>query len=140
MSATAPAPARATEVLPRPRLRLVSPGAAYEIRVLIVDGQALVRAAFRLLLESEAGISVVAEASTADEAVDTAARIRPDVVLIDAALDGCLEATREIAGLPHPRVPDTAGSSVAAARPAASRMRRGRLCTAYEGCSRPDIP
>ena len=92
----------------RPRLRLVGraevPEATSEIRVLVADDQALVRAAFRMLLETESGISVIAEASSADEAVESAARTHPDVVLIDAALDGSIEATREIARLPRARV------------------------------------
>ena len=102
----APAPVTALPV--RPRLRLVGraevPEATCEIRVLIADQQALVRAAFRLLLETESGISVIAEAATADEAIATAERTRPDVVLIDAALHGSMEATREIARLPRARV------------------------------------
>jgi DNA-binding NarL/FixJ family response regulator len=102
------APAPITGLPAPPRLRLVgraeAPEAACEIRVLIADGHALVRAAFKMLLETESGISVVAEASTAEEAVDTAAGTRPDVVLIDAALNGCIEATGEIARLAHARV------------------------------------
>lgn len=108
MSSTLLAPAPVTALPARPRLRLVGraevPEATYEIRVLIADQQALVRAAFRLLLETESGISVIAEAATADEAVVTADSTRPDVVLIDAALPGSIEATREIARLPRARV------------------------------------
>jgi DNA-binding NarL/FixJ family response regulator len=80
------------------------PEATHEIRVLIADDQALVRAAFRMLLEIESGISVVAEASTAARAVATAGRTQPDVVLIDAALQGSIEATRQIAQRTRARV------------------------------------
>jgi DNA-binding NarL/FixJ family response regulator len=70
-------------------------GAAAPVRVLIADGQALVRAGFRALLESRGRISVVGEASTGEEAVAEACRLRPDVVLLDATLPGlnCVEAT-----------------------------------------------
>ena len=67
-------------------------------RLLVADDQALVRAGFRLLLEGEDGLDVVAEASTGREAVAKAARFRPDLVLMDVRmpeLDG-IEATRRI--------------------------------------------
>jgi DNA-binding NarL/FixJ family response regulator len=74
--------------------------------VLIAGGEALVRAAFRMLLETEAGISVTGEASTGEEAVAMARRTQPDVVLMDASLPGldCIEATRQIARMPRARV------------------------------------
>jgi DNA-binding NarL/FixJ family response regulator len=68
------------------------------IGVLVVDDQSMVRAGFRMLLGGEAGIDVVAEASNGREAVDKAARFKPNVVLMDIRmpeLDG-LQATREI--------------------------------------------
>jgi DNA-binding NarL/FixJ family response regulator len=68
------------------------------IRVLIADDQSLVRAGFRLVLENDAGIEVVGEASNGHQAVDSAARLRPDVVLMDIRmpeLDG-IAATRRI--------------------------------------------
>jgi DNA-binding NarL/FixJ family response regulator len=68
------------------------------IRVLIVDDQSLVRAGFRLVLENEPDIEVVGEASNGHEAVHSAARLEPDVILMDIRmpeLDG-IAATRQI--------------------------------------------
>lgn len=114
MTATVIAPsAFTTGAASPPRLRLVGttdrfegPAAASEIRVLIAGGQALVRAAFRMLLETETGISVTGEASTGEEAVAIAQRNQPDVVLMDGNLPGLdsIEATRQIARLPRARV------------------------------------
>ena len=65
------------------------------VRVLIADGQALVRAGFRVLIEGDERIKVVGEAATGEEAVALTCRLRPDVVLIDARLPGldCVKAT-----------------------------------------------
>lgn len=68
------------------------------IGVLVADDQSMVRAGFRMLLAGEDDIDVVAEAGNGREAVEKAARFRPNVVLMDIRmpeLDG-LQATREI--------------------------------------------
>jgi DNA-binding NarL/FixJ family response regulator len=68
------------------------------LRLLIADGQGLVRAGLRALLEQQPGLRVVADAATGDEAVAATARMRPDVVLMDLDLPaaGGVPATRRI--------------------------------------------
>jgi DNA-binding NarL/FixJ family response regulator len=77
------------------------------IRVVVADDQALVRAGFRVLIDSEPDLEVVGEASNGTEAVAMARRERPDVVLMDIRMpemDG-LEATRVL--LADERLVDT---------------------------------
>jgi DNA-binding NarL/FixJ family response regulator len=58
------------------------------IRLLVVDDHPVVREGLVAVLEDEADFQVVGAAATADEAVALAARLRPDVVLLDLELDG----------------------------------------------------
>ncbi|MFE9289631.1 response regulator [Streptomyces olivaceus] len=72
------------------------------IRVLLADDQALLRATFRILIDSDPGMSVVAEAADGREATDLALVHVPDVVLMDLRMpdtDG-LTATADICSLP----------------------------------------
>jgi DNA-binding NarL/FixJ family response regulator len=67
-------------------------------RVLLADDQALLRATFRLLIDSAPDLAVIGEAANGAEAVDLARQVRPDVVLMDIRmpdLDG-IQATRAI--------------------------------------------
>jgi len=68
------------------------------ITVLLVDDHVLVRRGFRRLLEDDAGITVVGEASSAAEAVALNQKHSPDVILMDYALAGVngIAAMREI--------------------------------------------
>jgi DNA-binding NarL/FixJ family response regulator len=70
------------------------------IRVLVADDQAMVREGFSVLLGAQPDIVVVGEAVNGQDAIDKAAELRPDVVLMDVrmpVLNG-LEATRLIVG------------------------------------------
>ncbi|CAQ02370.1 response regulator [Clavibacter sepedonicus] len=70
------------------------------IRVVLVDDQSIVRAGFRVVLETAGGIEVVGEASGGREAVELVRRLAPDVVVMDVRMPGGdgIEATRAITG------------------------------------------
>jgi DNA-binding NarL/FixJ family response regulator len=70
------------------------------VRVLIADDQDDIRGAFRIILNAQPDMAVVAEAADGIAAVEQARHIRPDVLLVDIRmprLDG-LEVTRMLAG------------------------------------------
>jgi DNA-binding NarL/FixJ family response regulator len=76
------------------------------IRVLVCDDQALVRTGYVTIFSAQPDMEVVGEAENGHEAVQTARRLRPDVVVMDIRmplLDG-IQATRQLAG------PDTEGA------------------------------
>jgi DNA-binding NarL/FixJ family response regulator len=74
------------------------------LRVMLVEDHALVRAAIRRTL-SVPGLEVVAEAGSAEEALDMVREAAPDVILVDIELPGMsgVALVRELA----PRLPDT---------------------------------
>jgi len=77
------------------------------VRLLLCDDHAVVRAGLRALLSSADGIEVVGEAGSGEEALAMAARVRPDVVLMDLQLgDGMdgVTATRNLTAGAGPRV------------------------------------
>jgi DNA-binding NarL/FixJ family response regulator len=70
------------------------------IRVLIADDQEMVRAGFRMILETQEDIEVVADVADGVSAVTKARELRPDVCLLDIRMPGLdgLEVTRALAG------------------------------------------
>jgi DNA-binding NarL/FixJ family response regulator len=69
-----------------------------KLKVLLVDDHALVRRGFRRMLEDEPSFEVVGEASDGLEAVESAEKLRPDVIVMDCALPQIngIEASRRI--------------------------------------------
>jgi DNA-binding NarL/FixJ family response regulator len=68
------------------------------VRILVVDDQELLRTAFRALIDAEDDMQVVGEARDGAEAVELAARARPDVVVMDVRMPvmNGIEATQQI--------------------------------------------
>ena len=76
-------------------------------RILLADDHAVVRQGFKMILGAQADMEIVGEAANGREAVELAAQLNPDIVVMDVAmpeLNG-IEATRRlIAANPHIRV------------------------------------
>ena len=90
------------------RRRGADRGSSVTTKVLVVDDEALLRTAFTSLIEAEEDLRVVGEAADGKQAVELAARLSPDVVVMDVRMPGMdgIEATRRItaAGANAPRV------------------------------------
>ncbi|GLY05679.1 MULTISPECIES: response regulator transcription factor [Actinoplanes] len=77
------------------------------IRVLLVDDQQLIRAGLRMLCDAEPGMQVVGEAGDGRAAVELAARLTPDVIVMDLRMpgvDGITATSRILAARPSARV------------------------------------
>ncbi len=68
------------------------------IKIILVDDHAVVRAGYKILLKSIDSINIIAETGTGEEAVNLAAELSPDVVVMDISLPGMngIEAIRRI--------------------------------------------
>ncbi|SCG37320.1 response regulator [Micromonospora humi] len=77
------------------------------IRVLLVDDQHLIRAGLRMLCDAQPDLEVVGEADNGRDAVTLAARLRPDVVVMDLRMpgvDGISATSRILADRPATRI------------------------------------
>src|SRR5690606_30805328 len=99
-----------------------APGAG--VRVILADDQALLRGAFRTLLDSADDITVVGEAGDGREAVALARRLRPDVVLMDIQMPVMDGLAGPSACPPRPRGAARCARASAPARRAARGRRR----------------
>ena len=83
------------------------PGGVDSLKVLIADDHALFRRGLEMVLDNEPDIEVVGEAHDGDQAVDRAAELMPDVVLMDVRMPrrSGIEATQKIKEqLPHVKI------------------------------------
>jgi DNA-binding NarL/FixJ family response regulator len=74
------------------------------IRVVLVDDQQMVRAGFRMVIDSQPDLTVVGEAGDGASAVELLRRTPADVVLMDVRMPGTdgIEATRQVTAVPDP--------------------------------------
>lgn len=86
----------------------LTPHSPYQlIRILLVDDQAIVREGLRMLLENQAGMRVVSEASTCKQALEAVQREQPDVILLDLDLGASMGSdclTSLLAASPQSRI------------------------------------
>jgi len=69
------------------------------VTVLIVDDHPVVRSGLRAVLDADAGVQVIGEAATGEEAVTLATHLRPDVVLCDLRLGAGIDGIQTTAAL-----------------------------------------
>ncbi len=78
-----------------------------ELRIILAEDHALVRAGLRALVDGTPGMRVIAEAKTGEEAVEQARLLKPDVVLMDVSmptLDGAAATEQIVGACPEVRV------------------------------------
>jgi DNA-binding NarL/FixJ family response regulator len=82
----------------------MTPPPAGPIRVVLVDDQQMVRAGFRMVIDSQPDLTVVGEAGDGAAAVELLRGTPADVVLMDIRMPGTdgIEATRQVTTLPEP--------------------------------------
>jgi DNA-binding NarL/FixJ family response regulator len=82
----------------------MTPPPAEPIRVVLVDDQQMVRAGFRMVIDSQPDLTVVGEAGDGAAAVELLRGTAADVVLMDVRMPGTdgIEATRQVTTLPEP--------------------------------------
>jgi CheY-like chemotaxis protein len=115
------------------------------IRILLADDHTLFRDGLRSLLASVPEAEVVGEAATGTEAVDQAAALQPNVVLMDIQMPGIngIEATRRITSA-SPQigvivVTTSATSSASCRSPTGRRPSCGRARRGWEGVKHEDV-
>jgi DNA-binding NarL/FixJ family response regulator len=82
-------------------------GLVTSTRILVVDDHAIIREGLVILLDRDAGMTVVGTVGTGEEAILAAHRLRPDVIIMDLVLPALsgIDATRQIVGeLPGTRI------------------------------------
>ena len=100
------------------------------LRVLLVDDSPSVRAVVRRFLTADASIELVGEAPDGEAAVEAAARLRPDVIVMDLqmpVLDGLVAIERIMAARPVPIIVLSSRANRNLAQTAFEAMRRGAL-------------
>ena len=100
------------------------------LRVLLVDDSPSVRAVVRRFLTADASIELVGEAPDGEAAVEAAARLRPDMIVMDLqmpVLDGLVAIERIMAARPVPIIVLSSRANRNLAQTAFEAMRRGAL-------------
>ncbi|MFD5361922.1 response regulator [Streptomyces tendae] len=111
-------------------------GGPAPVRILVCDDHVVVRAGLLALLDSAPGIEVVGEAGTGEEALALAARLAPDVVLMDlqlgAGIDGVETTRRLTTGAPITGTPATGTSTTGAPTAGTGRAPHVLVLTTYD--------
>ncbi|MFD5052465.1 response regulator [Streptomyces tendae] len=111
-------------------------GGPAPVRILVCDDHVVVRAGLLALLDSAPGIEVVGEAGTGEEALALAARLAPDVVLMDlqlgAGIDGVETTRRLTTGAPITGTPATGTPTTGAPTAGTGRAPHVLVLTTYD--------